>query len=211
MSSRPLRGSGSARRAREAARRASARRRRTGWITAVILLVAVVGTVLGLHLRAGPSSTAATPTAAVGHPAPGGQFTTVSGQPVDVASLRGHPTLLWFVATWCSSCQTGVKAVAANIDRFAAAGTRVVTLELADNLGQSGPSIDQFGRQLAGPAYRNPNWQFGTASQALTRSYDPKAYLDIYYLLDRDGNVVYVNGSPGSTMPNLLAEVAKLA
>lgn len=203
----------SGRRAREAAR-VKARRRRTGWIATLVVLVAVVGTVLGLHFASSSSPSAgaaAVRVAAAGQPAPDGNFTTVAGQDVSVSSLRGHPTLLWFVATWCSSCQTGAKAVAANIDRFKAAGARVVTLELYQNLGQSGPGIDQFGQQLAGPAYNTADWQFGTASQPLTRSYDPKAYLDIYYLLDRNGNVVYVNGSPGSTMSDLLTQVGKLA
>jgi hypothetical protein len=36
---------------------------------------------------------------AVGSAAPDGNFTTVSGRTVTIASLRGHKTLLWFVAT----------------------------------------------------------------------------------------------------------------
>lgn len=147
----------------------------------------------------------------VGRPAPEGTFTTVSGRQVSVADLRGRPTVLWFVTTWCPSCQTGAKAVAANLDKFKQAGVRVVTVELYKNLGQSGPSIDQFGQTLAGTAYNTADWQFGTASDAMTRSYDPKAYLDVYYLLDRGGNITYVNGSPASTMSDLLTQARKLA
>lgn len=199
-------------RARQAARASRARRRRTGWIITLALIVAVTGTILGLHLAAGPSSSGSTasPVAVTGKPAPDGEFTNVAGQQISIASLRGHPTLLWFVATWCPSCQTGAQAMAQNINRFKAAGVNVVTLELYQDLGQSGPSIDKFGSTLAGPDYNTPTWQFGTATAALTRSYDPKAYLDIYYLLDRTGTITYINGSPGATMNELLAHASSL-
>lgn len=198
------------RRSREAALAASARRRRSGWVVGLILLVALAGTVVGLHLHARSSGGTSGPVAAVGGLAPDGNFTPVSGPDRTIAGLRGRPTLIWFVATWCSSCQTGTQAMAANINRFKAAGVDVEELELYQNLGQSGPGIQQFGRANAGQEYNSPNWQFGTASSLLTRRYDPKAYLDIYYLIDRNGKIVYVNGSPGATMPALLAQVGKL-
>jgi hypothetical protein len=99
--------------------------------------------------------------------APDGAFTTTAGANVSVASLRGQPTLLWFVTTWCSSCQAGTEAMRSQIATFAAHRVRVVELELAGDLGQPGPAIMEFGTQLAGPEYHNPDWTFGTASPAL--------------------------------------------
>lgn len=186
-------------------------------VAAILVVLAIAATVLGLH----PSSSTSTPSSpnasrmgtaqAVGLFAPTGTFTTTSGQEVSVASLRGRSTLLWFVATWCSSCQAGTQTLAQNVSRLKTDGVRVVEIELYRDLGQSGPSISTFGRQFAGKEFTNPDWTFATSSSALTRNYDPHSYLDIYYLLSRQGRIVYVNGSPSSTMPNLLSQAAKLA
>ena len=50
----------------------------------------------------------------------------------------------------------------------------------------------------------------GEASKATTLVYDPGAYLDVYYLLGPRGHVRYINGSPTSTMPALVAQVTRL-
>jgi hypothetical protein len=64
--------------------------------------------------------------------------------------------------------------------------------------------------EYAGRSAANPDWTFGLASAALSREYDPQGYQDIYYLLDASGRITYVNGAPASTMPQLLAEAAKV-
>ena len=45
----------------------------------------------------------------------------------------------------------------------------------------------------------------------MSELYDPKAYLDLYYLINKNGRVVYVNGSPSFTMPQLKSEVDSMA
>lgn len=194
-------------RARTRARTSARRRRRWGWITAVAVVLVGAGVITGLRLTrhadpsAGPSAAA---TATVGQPAPDGTFTTVAGATTTVAALRGRPTLLWFVATWCPSCQAGTPAIAQVFPQLRAAGLRVVEIELYENLGQPGPSIAAFGKSGAGSDYGDPDWVFGTSSASLTRAYDPEGYTDIYYLLDARGSVTYVNGQPASTLPDLL-------
>ncbi|MHB1738401.1 MAG: peroxiredoxin family protein [Actinomycetes bacterium] len=118
--------------------------------------------------------------------------------------------LLWFVSTWCSSCQAGTQAMAQNLAALRTAGVRVVEVELYQDLGQSGPSMRQFAQALAGAEYANPDWTFGVSSAALTRAYDPQSYLDIYYLIDGHGQIRYVNSSPASTMPALLGAARSL-
>ena len=204
--------------ARAAARR-QARRQRRWWVRHPALgilgaLVVVIAAVVGIRLGAGSGSGASTTTSgglpAVGTSAPDLGFRTTSGTSETVASLRGRPTLLWFVATWCSSCQAGTQFLAQQgIQSLRAAGVRVVELELYDDLGQSGPSISEFGRVLAGAHYASGEWQWGDASQAMSERYDPKAYLDIYYLLGRDGHIRYVNSSPASTFSALLTAVER--
>jgi thiol-disulfide isomerase/thioredoxin len=207
--------SGNGRNNKWQARKTRARRRWIVGIATGVGVLAIFGVVLGLHL----SSTASSSTAgtrmgssqAIGLVAPNGTLTTTSGQQLSVASLRGKPTLLWFVSTWCSSCQAGTQTMAQNVSHLQADGVRVVEVELYQDLGQSGPSISSFGQQLAGAQYGNPDWTFATSSSALTRTYDPGSYLDIYYLLNAQGRIVYVNSSPSASMSNILSEASRLA
>ena len=200
--------------ARQAAEAAARRRRRWGFGSAGAVILLVGAAVLGLHLangssKAAGSASAAPPTA--GSPAPNGTFTTLAGQTTDIASLRGQPTLLWFVSTWCSSCQAGTQSVAQNLAALRSDGVHVTEVELYQDLGQSGPSMGTFAKALAGTEYGNPDWTFGVSSAALTHLYDPQSYLDIYYLLNAKGQVTYVNSSPGSTMAQLLSAAKSLA
>jgi hypothetical protein len=146
----------------------------------------------------------------VGSAAPDGSFTTVSGKTMTIASLRGHKTLLWFVATWCPSCQAGTQATAGQAARLRAAGVQVAEVEDYADLGQPGPPMTSFARQYAGAASRDPGWRFGTASAALTRTWNAQGYLDIYFLLDSAGRVAYVGAAPASTMSQLLARACRL-
>jgi thiol-disulfide isomerase/thioredoxin len=197
----------------QAAEAVARRRRRWGFGGTGVAIVVVAGVVLGLHLTNRSSGTASIPAVvpAADHPAPGGTFTTLAGQTVNVASLGGQPTLLWFVTTWCSSCQAGTQLLAANIAKLQADGVRVDEVELYQDLGQSGPSIGSLAKALAGAEYGNPEWTFGMSSASLTRTYDPQSNLEIYYLLNAKGQVTYVNAPLASTMPQLLAAAKSLA
>jgi thiol-disulfide isomerase/thioredoxin len=209
----PRHQSGAARRAAAAAARARARRRRyiVSGLGAGVLGTAVVLAVVIVSLTHNTSSSGSNRAVAVGQPAPDGTFTTLSGKTLSVASLRGTPVLLWFVTTWCSSCQAGTPVMANALPEFAAHHVRVVEVENYQDLGQPGPSMRRFAKALAGSQYGNPDWTFGAASQALTEAYNPKGYLDIYYLLNARGRVAYINSSPGSTMQQLLGQVTALA
>ena len=204
-------------------RRAEAQRhKRNRWLFGgtLAVIVALVGALIGLHVtsstatsgssgKTGSSSSAAY--LPVGTSAPSGAFTTLAGKTETVAALRGKPTLLWFVTTWCTSCQAGTQAMAQNVAALASDGVRVVEVENYADLGQSGPSIGTFGKTLAGSEFSNPDWIFGEASSSLTHTYNPKAYLDLYYLISAKGKITYVNSSPGSTMPQLLSAAKELA
>jgi thiol-disulfide isomerase/thioredoxin len=191
------------------------RRRRLSWGLGGVILPAVIA-VIAVAASSGGSLPAlgggglTGPAASYGT-APDGSFTTTAGATETVASLRGQPTLLWFVTTWCSSCQAGTQAMSDQIPTLAAHHVRVVELELSDDLGQPGPAISDFARQLAGSRYHDPDWTFGTASPTLTQAYDPNGYLDVYYLIDAAGHITYANSSPAATMSQLLGAAAKIA
>jgi hypothetical protein len=173
-------------------------------LAAVIAVIAVVAGGRGAGTAGGTTGSAGASLPAAGSLAPAGTFTTVSGQARAISSLRGHPALVWLVATWCPSCQAGTHALTADLAALRARGIRVVELEDYADLGQPGPGISALGRQYAGADYRSPDWSFGTASQALTRAYNPQGYLDIYFLLDASGRIRYVNSGPAATITQLL-------
>ncbi|HLH70577.1 MAG TPA: redoxin domain-containing protein [Candidatus Dormibacteraeota bacterium] len=221
MSRRPAPRPTPAHRKRKAARQRAAWPRRLALAVGGLIVLAVAVLVLGLHrldqgaptpagAGGGQSRSPMGTQEAVGWPAPDGTFTTISGQTERVASLRGQPTLLWFVTTWCDSCQAGTRTMSAQLDALRATGVRVVELELYQDLGQPGPSLPSFVRTYAQTSGRDPSWTFGSASQELSQTYDPQSYLDIYYLLDEHGRIVYVNSSPSASMPELLAQARAL-
>jgi cytochrome oxidase Cu insertion factor (SCO1/SenC/PrrC family) len=223
MSHRPAPQPTPGRRRREAARQRAARTRRLALTVGGLIALAVAILAFGLHQlsQGAPASAPATSAGgasgssmgtqqAVGRPAPDGTFTTLTGQTERVASLRGQPTLLWFVTTWCDSCQAGTQTMAAQLNALRATGVRVVELELYQDLGQPGPSLPNFVRTYAQVSSSDPSWTFGSASRELTQTYDPQSYLDIYYLLDAQGRIVYINSSPSASMPELLAQARAL-
>jgi len=175
-----------------------------------IVVIAIVATAIAESGGGGGDAGAAA--LKEGSPAPPGSFNTLNGQTRTIASLAGQPTLVWFVTTWCSSCQAGTQAMASEIiGRLERAHVRVVELENAEDLGQEGPSMESFATHLAGEDIHNPDWTFGVASAALTKSYNPEGNLDVYYLLNAEGRIAYINSSPAATREALLAEAEKVS
>jgi thiol-disulfide isomerase/thioredoxin len=177
----------------------------------VAIILAAVGLTNLHHGQSAPaqstSQSAGDPLPPVGSTTPNGTFTTLTGQRESVASSKGSPTLLWFVSTWCSSCQAGTKVMAKNLATLAAAGVKVKEIELYHDLGSTGPSMSTFAKVLAGSEFHNSDWTFGVSSLGLSKAYDPVGYLDIYYLINSAGKITYINSSPSATMPQLLKAV----
>jgi hypothetical protein len=147
-------------------------------------------------------------------PAPNATFTIASGTSATIASLRGTPTMVWFVAGGCASCAASIPAVAAHFDQLRAAGVRVLTLGLYGDFATGMKGVTQllsFGREAAlhEPITR-PGWEWGMASKALSLAYDPAGIPDLYVLIGPTGAIRYRNSVPGSTMNELLAEAERL-
>lgn len=117
---------------------------------------------------------------------------------ISTEQLKGHPYVLWLMATWCSSCQGGTEVMAKHIAQLRSRGVRVVQLELANDLGYPGPPLSTF-RSAAGSAGRSPNWYWGHASVDQTRLLDPGDYPDIYYLVNPNGTIAGISGAPAAT------------
>jgi copper chaperone CopZ len=108
--------------------------------------------------------------------APDFSYQLIDGRSLSAAQLHGHPYILWLMATWCSSCEGGATAIAQHISELRAHGIRIVQLEVADNLGAQGPSMQTF-RAGVGPAGKSSNWYWGQATAAQMPVLDPNSYL----------------------------------
>jgi len=172
------------------------------------------GTSLQSSRAARPAATK--PPSAPPTPAPNGAFTTASGATATIASLRGTPTMVWFVAGGCASCAASIPAVAAHFDQLRAAGVRVLTLGLYGDFAAGDKGVTQllgFGKSAAGFAREtitHPGWEWGMASESLSLAYDPAGIPDLYVLIGPTGGIRYRNSVPDSTMSELLAEAKRL-
>ena len=144
----------------------------------------------------------------VGETAPDYAFQLANGSTQRISNYRGNPLLLWFVATWCSSCAQGNTAVADNIPFFKEHGVKIIELEQYDDLGSPGPSISQFVSQYGN---NNTYIEGGIASYNMTLAYNtpPTFQLDIYYLISPNGKILYVGEGIANGIGNLENIISK--
>ncbi len=178
------------------------------YAVAAIVAVAAIGLLYAHFNNTGGSSGNQLHNITVGASAPDyGFLLTNNGQEANLSQYKGQETLLWFVATWCPSCAQGNQAINSNYKFFKQHKVKIIELEMYKDLGYSGPSIYNFVNSYAPDAYSNGTITPALAGYNMTAAYDPEGYLDIYYLLSGSGNVIYISGSPESTMPQLMNAV----
>ena len=137
-----------------------------------------------------------------GETAPNYPFQLANGSIENVDSYHGEPLLLWFVATWCSSCAQGNVVAANNLAFFKEHNVKIVELEQYDDLGYSGVPISQF---ISEYGDNNTYVQGGVAGYNMTLAYNtpPTLQLDIYYLIGPNGKIVYVGDGLATGINNL--------
>ncbi len=126
----------------------------------------------------------------VGETAPNYAFQLANGSVTSIKNYSGKSIIVWFVATWCSSCAQGNQAVASNLNFFKDKGVKIIELEQYDDLGQSGMPISQFIKEYGN---NNTYVEGGIASYNMTLAYNtpPTLQLDIYYLIGPSGKILY--------------------
>jgi len=145
---------------------------------------------------------AATDVPSVGGTAPAFTYRLLNGRMLAPKALKGHPYVLWMVASWCSSCQSGSALVGEHIGELRAHGVNVVEMRLANDLGAPGPGLQQF-QEAVGTNATAPNWYWGELTQAQTVRLDPKGYADVYYLVDAKGKIVAIEGNPAASWDHI--------
>ncbi len=139
----------------------------------------------------------------VGQEAPGGSFLLANGSNVSVSSYRGNVILLWFVTTWCSSCAQGTAAISENMSFFQSKRVIVIEVENYRDMGRRGMGVVRFIKDFGTNSTGANLIQAAISSKTLTYNFNPKGYLDLYYLILANGTIAYVNGSPAITMLDL--------
>lgn len=139
----------------------------------------------------------------IGQEAPSGSFLLTNGGNMSVSSYHGKTILLWFVTTWCSSCAQGTAAISNNMGFFQRKNVTVIEVENYKDMGHEGlgivPFVKEYGTNSTGASLI----QTAISSKELTYNFNPKGYLDLYYLISANGTIIYINGSPAITMLNL--------
>jgi thiol-disulfide isomerase/thioredoxin len=177
-------------------------------LLSVLILIAES---VGAYTLYGPHSTSNTPGNSTGvNPgdrAPDIPVSLINGTTTTLSKFYGHTVLIWFVATWCPSCQQGAQLLASQYySQLRSEGVTLLTVESYNDLGYSGPTMPQFAAQYAGGS-STPGWLFATTTQNATYTYNPQADLDIYYLVGPSGVIV----TSGVNLPTALQSLVSAA
>ncbi len=184
------------------ARQAKRRRRRTLLASGVVAAFALAVILLYVH-SGGNASTAGGGTQTerfTGFP-----LTLLNGTTINTTTLKGHPFVLWFVTTWCSSCIESQQLLASEYyPALHSKGILIVEVENYDDLGENGPTVLQYTQKYGG--LNQPGWLIGTAPEWVTQKYNPDEYLDIFYLVNQAGQIVGENEGLGAYLGSIIQD-----
>lgn len=122
-----------------------------------------------------------------------------NGTNISLSSYVGKTVLVYFVTTWCSTCAQGTSLLAQNMGFFRSHNITVLEIELYNDLGVSGPSVDSFIQDYA----NNSGIIDGYSSYGMTAEFDSAGILEDYYLISPSGSIVYTNSPLLTTFPAL--------
>lgn len=129
----------------------------------------------------------------VGAPAPALVVPQVGGGTIDLASLRGKPVWINFMATWCPACQDEFPLMNGFAVRYAEDGLVVIAIDVREEEG----AVASFARQL-GATFPLGLDLDGSAAQ----EWDAIA-LPVHFWIDAEG--IVRNGALGGIGPDVMA------
>jgi thiol-disulfide isomerase/thioredoxin len=167
-------------------------------------------------LMALPALAFASPSGVMGPkdaPSPGDQSVPVAsfishGKTISLGAYKGHPIMLWQVATWCGSCRAGLHVLTENKAMIDRTNVRIIILRDYKNGGYPGIGITKFATQAAPSLMHDPHFIFGDDTKALYTLYNPHHYVDVYDLISNDRKITAVSSTPSATFGKIKAFIA---
>jgi cytochrome c biogenesis protein CcmG, thiol:disulfide interchange protein DsbE len=105
---------------------------------ALVTTIAIVGFVA--IVRPGPAGGSGG--IAKGQPVPDIHGTALDGSPIDLASLRGHPVVVNFWASWCGPCQQEMPLLAQKAQEHDGSGLEILGV-LSDDTAANGQAFEK--------------------------------------------------------------------
>ena len=172
-----------------------------------VIPVAVVAILLagGFTLRSALSHSGASLTQGTSDRGRAPDFTaaTVDGPRFSLATQRGRPVVLYFMAAWCASCLAESHALG-QIQQKYGDRVRTVLVDVDGNVNSPG-ALRDFVHRSRGPSRYWVIDPHGT----ITRAYGVTA-LDTTYAIDQRGDIAYSNNRPlaYTTLDQIVGQVA---
>jgi cytochrome c biogenesis protein CcmG, thiol:disulfide interchange protein DsbE len=119
------------------------------WLVAAAVAGVALGVPVGRHLATG--APAADPTSVIAFDtvrdvaAPGLVGRTLDGDHFDLTAWRGEVVLVGMWASWCTPCRTELRLLADASVRWSAAGVRLVTLNVRDDIDAARSMLAELG------------------------------------------------------------------
>jgi len=177
------------------------------WLAIIgIVLVAAAGFLAWRSLQSGGSSSSSMPLSntvgtQLGEIAPNFTVPTLDGGSFTLADRQGKPTIIFFMAYWCSTCIPEARALA-QLQQEYGDQLNIVAIDLDPS--STPDALNQFKSAADNGAYI---WAFDTGQQ-VTNAYQVQA-LDTTLVLDAAGHVVYRDAYPTTydVLKNTLTDV----
>jgi len=128
----------------------------------------------------------------VGQPAPPLDVAQLGGGRIDLASLRGTPVWVNFMATWCPPCRDELPLMAGFATRYADAGLVVVAIDVREDE----TTVDAFTRSL------DVRFPVGLDVEGVAQRAWGAYALPVHFWIDADG--VVRDGALGGIGPDVM-------
>ena len=129
----------------------------------------------------------------IGQPAPALVVPQAGGGTIDLASLKGKPVWINFMATWCPSCQDEFPLMNRFATRYAANGLVVIAIDVKEEEG----AVVAFAEELGA------TFPLGLDADGIAADTWDAVALPVHFWIDAEG--IVRDGALGGIGPNVMA------